>query len=261
MANAKTYALDPAFLTQAAISGKASIISDPASTFWVGLAQAANYMYGFEVLDTTATPIALDVYETRLTVSGTMAFTLPNGTVPYQRKRIVCDSAAAIPAASLTITTPETASGFACSAGFFFDTAGQAVELFWTGTKWRCTRVQRAGGSGVDGVVVGTTVINGGTVATTKNMWSLYTCSVSGTVSSTTTKAIPDGSAIGEIIQVGCSTAASIPSGTIACTGVTTLGAAGTKTLGTFNATTVWAALMWNGTGWQQAGGVTAVLA
>lgn len=194
---------------------------------------------------------------TELTVSGTKAYTLaaPTSLPVGFRKRIRCVSAASTPAGTLTITSPDDTAGFVCSATFFFDAVGQELELEVTsGTKWRAVRVIRAGGSGVDGVVVGTTVLTG------KNLWAAYVLSVTGTVSSTTTKAIPDGSAPGEIIQVGCSTAASIPSGTIACTGVTTLGASGTKTLGTFNATTVWAALRWTGVAWQQVGGVTAVL-
>lgn len=195
---------------------------------------------------------------TDLTVSGTMAFTLADAatTTPVGfRKRIRCISAASTPAGTLTIASPDATSGFVCSSTFLFDAVGQEIELEWTsGSKWRAVRVVRAGSSGVDGVVVGTTVLTG------KNLWSAYYLSVTGTVSSTTTKAIPDGSAPGEIIQVGCSTAASTPSGTIACTGVTTLGVSGTKTLGTFNATTVWATLRWNGSAWQQLGGVTAVL-
>lgn len=194
---------------------------------------------------------------TDLTVSGTVAYTLADAATTTQagfRKRIRCISAASTPAGTLTIASPDATAGFVCSSTFLFDTVGQEIELEWTGTKWRAVRVVRAGSSGVDGVVVGTTVLTG------KNLWAAYYLSVTGTVASTTTKAIPDGSAPGEIIQVGCSTAASIPSGTIACTGVTTLGASGTKALGTFNATTVWAALRWNGSAWQQVGGVTAVL-
>lgn len=190
---------------------------------------------------------------TYLNVSGTLAFTLANGAYVGQRKRIECNGAASTPAGTLTIATPETAAGQVCSATFFFDSVGQAIELLWTGSKWRCTRVERAGSSGANGVVVGTTVLTG------KNLWAHYSLSVTGTVSSTTTKAIPDGSAVGETIQVGCATAASTPSGTIGLVALTTLGAAGT-TLGTFNATTCHATLRWNGTGWQLVGNTTVVL-
>ncbi|MBP9862674.1 MAG: hypothetical protein KBD62_32270 [Kofleriaceae bacterium] len=195
---------------------------------------------------------------TELTVSGTKAYTLaaPTSLPVGFRKRIRCVSAASTPAGTLTITDPDATAGFVCSATFFFDAVGQEIELEVTsGTKWRAVRVVRAGSSGVDGVVVGTTVLTG------KNLWAAYYLSVTGTATSTTTKSIPDGSAPGEIIQIGCSTAATIPSGTITMTGTTTLGATGTKTLGTFNATTVWASLRWTGVAWLQTGGVTAVLA
>jgi hypothetical protein len=207
------------------------------------------------VADTaTSGTISLTTRTTYLSVTGTVAFTLPDGTIAGQRKRVTCTVAASTPAGTLTVTSPETTAGLVCAATFFFDAVGQSIDFIWSGTKWRAERVQRAGSSGANGVVVGTTDIQ------VKNMWSHYSLSVTGTVASTTAaRKIPDGSAIGEVIQVGCATAASIPSGTIGLTGLTSLGAAG-ATLGTFNATTVWASLMWNGTGWQQTGGVTAVV-
>jgi hypothetical protein len=201
----------------------------------------------------TSGAVSLTTDNTYLSVTGTQAFTLANGAFPGQRKRIECSVAASTPAGTLTIATPETTAGQICSATFFFDTVGQAIELLWTGTKWRATRVERAGSSGANGVVVGTTVLTG------KNMWAHYSLSVTGTVSSTTTKGIPDGSAVGELIQVGCATAASTPSGTISLTGLSTLGAAAT-TLGTFNATTCYAALRWNGSAWVLMGNTTVVL-
>jgi hypothetical protein len=201
----------------------------------------------------TSGAVSLTTDNTYLSVTGTVAFTLANGAFPGQRKRIECSVAASTPAGTLTIATPETTAGQICSATFFFDTVGQAIELLWTGSKWRATRVERAGSSGANGVVVGTTVLTG------KNMWAHYSLSVTGTVSSTTTKAIPDGSAVGEMIQVGCATAASTPSGTIGLTALTTLGAAGT-TLGTFNGTTCYATLRWNGSAWQLVGNTTVVL-
>jgi hypothetical protein len=201
----------------------------------------------------TSGALSLTIPVSRLSVTGTQAFTLADGTFKGQTKRVECVVAATTPLGTLTIASPETTAGMVCSATFVFDVVGQAVELIWTGTKWRASRVQRGGSSGANGVVVGTTVLTG------KNMWAHYSLSVTGTVSSTTTKAIPDGSSVGEIIQVGCATAASTPSGTIGLTGLSTLGAAAT-TLGAFNATTCYAALMWNGTGWQLIGNTTVVL-
>lgn len=186
--------------------------------------------------------INLAVYCTYLTVSGTMAFTLPDGTVAGQRKKVVCDSAASIPAATLTVTTPETATGFACASSFVFDTAGQAVEFEWTGTKWRAIKVDRAGTSGADGVVVGTTVLTG------KNLWKTYCLSVTASVSSTGTKAFPNGSAIGEHCTIAVTTAASIPSGTLDGA-YTVLGAAKTH-MTNIDATSELISLQWDGVGW-----------
>lgn len=203
----------------------------------------------------TSGTISLLSRVTNLSVTGTTTFTLPDAgaTRIGLRKTVICTVAASIPAGTLTVTTPESTTGLVCSSTFLFDSVGQEITFEWSGTKWRAIQVKRAGSSGANGVVVGTTVLTG------KNMWAHYSLSVTGTVASTTTKGIPNGSAVGETIQVGCATAASIPSGTISLTGLTSLGAAAT-TLGTFNATTVWATLSWNGTGWQQLGGVTAVL-
>ena len=195
--------------------------------------------------------LSLAAYVTELTVSGTVAYTLAAPTFAGQRKKIVCVSAASTPLGTVTISSPETLSGFVCSSTFTFTAVGQTLELqATTGLKWRATRVSRAGATTP---VVGTTVLTG------INLVANYNLSVTGTVSSTTTKGIPDGSAIGEIIQVGCSTAASTPSGTISITGLLPTGAAAT-TLGTYNGTTVWASLVWNGLAWQLLGAVTAVL-
>lgn len=194
--------------------------------------------------------LTLGVYATELTISGTVAYTLAAPTFAGQRKKITCISAASTPLGTVTISSPETLAGFVCASAFVFTTAGQSIELMATsGLKWRATRVHR---QGERLATVGTTVLTG------FNM-EHFNLSVTGTVSSTTTKGIPDGSAPGEILMVGCSTAASTPSGTISLTALTTLGAAGT-TLGTFNATSCYASLMWNGTGWQMTGSATVAL-
>lgn len=197
--------------------------------------------------------LALDKYVTELTVSATKAYTLAAPTVVGQRKRIVCVSAASTPLGTLTISSPDDTAGFVCASTFQFDAAGQAIELVATSAlKWRCTRVDRAGGAAND-VVVGTTVLTG------VNLKAVYYCSVTGTVASTTTKGIPNGSAVGEVCQVAVSTAASIPSGTISVAGLTQAGAAAT-TLGTMAATTNYATLRWNGTAWTVIGNTTLVM-
>lgn len=255
MANAKVYYLDPNLFLATAAAGTAQSPADRTASFYTKALQLFNTIQnrGYETLDTTATSLAVDVYESKLTVSGTMAFTLPNGTYAGQRKRVTCLSAASIPAATLTVTTPDDTAGFVCSSTFLFDNAGQSVEFEWTtGSKWRAVQITRAGGA-ADAVVIGTTVMTG------KNLWADYYCSVTATVASTTTKGIPDGSAVGEIMTVRVSTAGSIPSGTISITGLTNIGGAAT-TLGTMAATTNYAACRWNGTKWQIIGNTTLVM-
>lgn len=195
----------------------------------------------------------LTKYVTELTVSGTKAYTLAAPTVAGQRKKIMCVAATSTPLGTLTITSPDDTTGFVCATTFQFDAVGQCIWLEATSAlKWRCTRVERAGGA-ADEVVIQTTVLTG------VNLKAVYYCSVTGTVSSTTTKGIPNGSAVGETMKVAVSTAASIPSGTISITGLTNAGAAAT-TLGTMAATTNYATLRWNGSAWYVIGNTTLVL-
>lgn len=187
--------------------------------------------------------LSLNAYVTELTVSGTKAYTLAAPTFAGQRKLIRCVAATSSPAGTVTISSPDTTTGFVLPSAIVFDDVGQELELQATsGLLWRCIRKRRSGGA-VDGVVVQTTVLTGVV------MRAIYYLSVTGTASSTGTKGIPDGQMAGEVIRVSVSTAASIPSGTISITGVTSAGAAAT-TLGTVGATANFALLMWTGTAW-----------
>jgi len=201
-----------------------------------------NSMHSVETVTTGDLSVSKTV--THLSVTGTKSYTLPDGTKAGQTKRVVCTVAASTPAGTLTVTTPETTAGLACASTFFFDTVGQAIDFVWTGSKWRALRVQRAGGT-ADNVVVGTTVLTG------KNLWQLYALSVTGTVVSNSTKGIPDGSAPGERIVIGCSTAASTPVGSITIAGRSIVGGA-IADLQAIGATTDTAVFEWDGTKWQE---------
>jgi len=93
-------------------------------------------------------------------------------------------------------------------------------------------------------VVVGTDVLTG------NDMVDTYNLSITGTVSSTTTKGIPDGQLAGESIWLRCTTAASTPNGSIAITAKTFAGAAATAAA--VNATTDYEYLRWDGAAWQE---------
>lgn len=179
---------------------------------------------------------------TDLSVTGTQAYTLADGPagIAGMRKLIKCTVAATTPAGTLTITSPETTAGMVTAATFVFDTVGQELHLLWSGTKWRCTGLRRAG---VKITTVGTTVLTG------FNLCHNLSCSVTGTVSSTTTKSVPDGQFPGDYLVVSCSTAASTPIGNINFTGLTLANVAATD-LQAIGATTDTVTLTWNGVAW-----------
>lgn len=189
-------------------------------------------------------------YVTELSVDGTKAYTLAAPTVAGQRKRIVCVAATTTPLGTLTISSPDDTAGFVCSSTFVFNAVGQAIELTATAAlKWRATRVVRAG---VLPVVVGTTVLTG------LNLAHNYALSVTGTVSSTGTRALPNGSAVGEICLLSNPTAASTPVGNINWVGLSLIGVASTD-IQAIGATTDTVLCQWTGSAWQaiSANGVT----
>lgn len=240
MANSTTFAIDPAALRNTAIAGTAQLPADSTAAFWTKLFDLANCVGGKEIIDTTATALNPLIFLTQLQVTGTMAFTLADGTYSGQRKRIECTVAATTPAGTLTIATPSVATGLVTSSTIVFDSVGQSIDLLWTGSFWRCIKSNRAG---VKTTVVGTTVLTGNVLCHT------LACSVTATVSSTGTKAIPDGQYPGDMLIVSNTVAASTPIGNINFTGVTLANVAATD-LQAIGATTDTVTLTWNGTAW-----------
>jgi hypothetical protein len=185
----------------------------------------------------------LTKYLTELTISGTKAYTLAAPTVAGQRKRVRCVSAASTPAGTLTVSSPDDTTGFVCPATFFFDNVGQTIEFqATTGLKWRCIQKIR---TGVKAIVIGTTVLTG-----ICDM-SHVDVSVTGTVASTSTKALPNGAAIGEICAITCSTAASTPHGDLGGTFVKKDGTETGVQLDDFTLVTDMALIMWTGSAWK----------
>ncbi len=188
--------------------------------------------------------ISLTRVRTELSVTGTDAYTLAAPTVVNQSKVITCVLAASIPAATITITSPDDTTAFVCPATFFMDTVGQEIRLQATAAlKWRVVGITRSGGA-ANNVVMGTTAI-------TNKLWRRYSFSVTGTVGST----LPSGSFRGERIQVIVSTAGLAAAGTL--TGAFTGGAAVAYTtmvpFDTAASTTVVgdsALLEWDGAAW-----------
>jgi len=189
--------------------------------------------------------LALNTYESQLSVTGTVAYTLAAPNAAGQKKKITCIAAASTPLGTVTIASPDVTAGFALTPAITFTGVGQSIELVAVniaGTLfWRASRVQR---SGVQAVVVGTTVLTGLCLAAN------YALSVTGTVSSATTRGLPNGNAVGETIVISVPTAASTPVGSISFTGITLLGVAATS-ISAIGATTVTQILMWTGSAWQ----------
>lgn len=186
---------------------------------------------------------------TELSVTGTDAYTLAAPTRPNQRKIVRCVLAASTPLATLTITSPDDTTGYVCAAKFLFNTVGQEIELRATAAlKWRCIRKVRVGSK--------TLVL--GTTDTTDicNMEALILTSTTGTVASLTTKGIPNGSAIGEEIQIAASVAGGTPHGDIAIAAVNELGVAKTA-LDDFTVVGEGGRFKWNGTAWALQGRLT----
>jgi hypothetical protein len=184
----------------------------------------------------------------RLSVTGAQAYTLPNGTADGQMKTIECTVAATIPVGTLTITT---AAGSEPTV-HVFNSVGQRLVLQWNGSGWHHLEKRRTGALSV---VVGTTVLTG------LDMNAEYQLSVTGTVSSTGNKAIPNGCVPGEEIHVSTPTAATIPNGNINIAGTTIATAVAATNLAGINATSCTAHFVWDQGGtnsWQNTALTTA---
>lgn len=197
------------------------------------LAAAVNAGYAAVSASGAIPPTAATV---DLTVSGTKAYTLADGTVGHEID-ILCVSAASTPLGTLTIATAFGSE----STTHVFTTAGQRLKLRMTATGWKVVNKVRTGSLTV---VVGTDVLTG------HDMVATYNLSITGTVSSTSTMAIPAAQVEGEAIWIRCTTAASTPNGSIGITAKTLAGAAATAAA--VNATTDYEHLRWDGSAFQE---------
>jgi hypothetical protein len=88
--------------------------------------------------------VSASTYETHLTVSGTVAYTMGDGSIVGQRKRITCISGASTPLGTVTLNGAQAAYGSEPTA-YVFTTAGQYVEWEWTATGWKIVALGQAG--------------------------------------------------------------------------------------------------------------------
>jgi hypothetical protein len=89
----------------------------------------------------TSGAVSTSIGETYLSVTGTQAYTLADGSSVGQRKRIECTVAATIPAGTLTINDAATGE----PTSWVFNAVGQMIELEWTAAGWRLLTLREAG--------------------------------------------------------------------------------------------------------------------
>ena len=213
-----------------------------AGSFVVGPGGPTQFATGTTFSTETVTTGALSPTKyTYLSTTGTVAYTLPDGTVAGQIKKIEATVDATSPLGTVTITTPFSTE----PATHVFTAVGQTLTLVWKAPGWHVVDKHRAGHQVL---VIGTTLTAG------LDMASTYDLSVTGTVSSTTTKALPAGLVPGEVAHLDCTTAATSASGTLGFAGTSRLGAAVTSIAGIGNgasdkslAVDMW----WDGASWQ----------
>lgn len=208
--------------------------ADPDSPSDTAVKLTPDIMSGVETK--TSGALTVDMATSYLSVTGTVAFTLGDGSYLGQRKAVECSVAATTPLGTLTIND--------CfgtqSTVHVFTAVGQRLEMEWTATGWKVNRKVRAG---TQVAVIGTTVLTG------YDMAYLYDAQVTATVDSTGTKALPDGTVPGERCIVGCSVAASTPIGSLDFVG-STLASGAVTHLQAIGATTDTVTLEWTGAKW-----------
>jgi hypothetical protein len=192
----------------------------------------------------TSGALSLNTIDSQTSTTGTVAYTLANGLVAGQLKRVREITAASTPLGTLTITTPFGSE----PATHVFTAQNQELLLEWTGAAWRVVSKIRAGS---ETVVVGTTVLTG------HDMCLVYNLSVTGTVTSSGSNAIPNSYLSSDVMYVRTTTAASTPNGTINIAGFTKAEVAATAMAG-INATTCTAQFIGSSDGWHNVNVTTA---
>lgn len=132
--------IDPNILLPTAEAGTAQSPADRTATFYTKLIAMANSLGASEAVSAAGAVRTTGL--TELTVSGTKAYTLADGTYVGQKKQIECVSASGTPLGTVTIATM---TGSRTNVAYVFSTAGARLELEWTSTGWRETMIRPAG--------------------------------------------------------------------------------------------------------------------
>lgn len=193
--------------------------------------------------DETVTTGALSAYAdvSYLSISGTKAYTLPDGLYNGQSKRIECSVAGSTPVGTLTITTPFTSE----QATYVFDTVGQAIIVVWrAATGWHIIGKRRAGFR-ASAIVMGTDNL------AASDLHLYHNLSITGSQ----TSSLADGNIAGERIYFDVTVAASTPKGILTGSMQTKLGvtSASWGVTGTeITSTSALVGLEWTGAKWRE---------
>lgn len=174
-----------------------------------------------------------------LSVTGTQAYTLPNGLYPGQTKTVECSVAATTPVGTLTITDAYASE----PTSYVFNTVGQRLEFVWTTTGWK---LQRMVSAGVETVAA---------AGTANPLVLLHLVDIN----NTNDWIIPSGVVAGQRSLWAVASAAGTPVGTISGLFYTTAGAA-TGIDVNFNAASDQAVLEWVGARWMAISLVSATI-
>jgi hypothetical protein len=195
-------------LTPAAPTGFATIVFDKVgddavlrwnASAWELIGGTAADVYSQGATETvTSGAVSIAVPVTNVSVTGTQAFTLADGTFKGQLKYLRCSVAATTPVGTLTPTSP---TGFST---LIFDKVGDDALLRWSGAAW-----ELLGGRASDTYDQGTTETV--TSAAVSPSVPLTNISTTGTVAYT----LADGSFKGQLKYLRCTVAASTPQGTL----------------------------------------------
>lgn len=232
-----TKLIDPNIFEPTASAGSAESPADRSASFYDKVIAMANSLGASEAVSAAA---ALDPYGlSELTVSGTKAYTLANGTYIGQRKQIECVSAASIPAGTVTIATM---TGSRTDVAYVFNAVGQRLELEWTATGWRETVLRAAG-------------TDAPTAASTLNLLvRVHVISITGTQD----WVLPNGVVPGQRQNIIVAAAASIPVGTISGLFYDNADGSADGTDLAIDAAADAAELVWDGARWMPVGLVSA---
>lgn len=221
--------IDPNIFNASAAAGAAELPADRDSTFYTKVIALANAMMASEAIS-AAGALDPDVYLTELSVTGTKAYTLADGTYAGQRKAILCVAAASTPAGTVTIATM---SGSRTNVAYVFGAVGQRLELEWTSGGWREREVRAAGRD----VPAAASTIN--------PLFAFHDIAISGTQD----WILPSGTCVGQIQTFAVSSAAAIPAGTISGLFYDEDGSADGVDIN-FNAVADMATVQWDGARW-----------